>query len=162
MLSASEDTTVCHWCVPLAPHDLRSLSPDSSLLRSRDIRGYTKGNSSMDPLNVYRGHSAIVEDVAWHNLQEDVFASVGDDRMLLLCVFPDYLFSPTAVPTLASSQVGHARAVGEQQADGAGAGARGRGQRRCVRAAQREHSHHGLGGQGVSLATPGCTQCTEN
>jgi len=40
----------------------------------------------MDPLNVYRGHSAIVEDVAWHNLQEDVFASVGDDRMLLLCV----------------------------------------------------------------------------
>lgn len=40
----------------------------------------------MDPLNVYRGHTAIVEDVAWHNLQEDVFASVGDDRMLLLCV----------------------------------------------------------------------------
>ncbi|KAJ8295751.1 Histone acetyltransferase type B subunit 2 [Rhodotorula toruloides] len=62
VLSASEDTTVCHW----------------------DIRGYTKGNSSMDPLNVYRGHTAIVEDVAWHNLQEDVFASVGDDRMLLL------------------------------------------------------------------------------
>jgi len=52
----------------------------------RDVRGYTKGSASMDPLNVYRGHSAIVEDVAWHNLQEDVFASVGDDRMLLLCV----------------------------------------------------------------------------
>lgn len=48
------------------------------------MRGYTKGNASLDPLNVYKGHTSIVEDVAWHNLNEDVFASVGDDRMLLL------------------------------------------------------------------------------
>lgn len=94
MLSASEDTTVCHWCVfapsPASPRSART-SPDPaprSPFSYRDVRGYTKGNSSMDPLNVYRGHSAIVEDVAWHNLQEDVFASVGDDRMLLLCAIP--------------------------------------------------------------------------
>lgn len=50
------------------------------------MRGYTKGTASLDPLNVYKGHTSIVEDVAWHNLNEDVFASVGDDRMLLLSV----------------------------------------------------------------------------
>ncbi|KAK4699009.1 histone-binding protein RBBP4, partial [Phenoliferia sp. Uapishka_3] len=62
VLSASEDTTVCHW----------------------DVNGYTKGDSVMEPLQIYKGHTAIVEDVAWHCLQENIFASVGDDRKLLL------------------------------------------------------------------------------
>ncbi|TKA57478.1 hypothetical protein B0A53_00709 [Rhodotorula sp. CCFEE 5036] len=61
--------------------------PDITLrghTKEGDVRGYTKGTASLDPLNVYKGHTSIVEDVAWHNLNEDVFASVGDDRMLLL------------------------------------------------------------------------------
>lgn len=62
LLSASEDTTVCHW----------------------DVQAYTKGDNSMEPLNIYKGHTAIVEDVAWHCLQENIFASVGDDRQLLM------------------------------------------------------------------------------
>ncbi|GAA5976653.1 hypothetical protein JCM11641_005652 [Rhodosporidiobolus odoratus] len=62
VLSASDDTTVCHW----------------------DVRGYTKGNSVLDPVTVYKGHTSVVEDVAWHNYDENVFASVGDDRQLLL------------------------------------------------------------------------------
>lgn len=40
----------------------------------------------MDPLTTYKGHSSVVGDVAWHNLQESIFASVGDDRMMLVCV----------------------------------------------------------------------------
>lgn len=39
VLSASDDTTVCHW----------------------DVGGYQKGKQTMDPLKVYRGHSAVVE-----------------------------------------------------------------------------------------------------
>lgn len=62
LLSASEDTTVCHW----------------------DIGAYQKDTKSLDPLTTYRGHSAIVEDVAWHNHHEHLFASVGDDRQMLL------------------------------------------------------------------------------
>jgi hypothetical protein len=41
----------------------------------------------MDPLSIYKGHSSVVGDVCWHNLQEHIFASVGDDRMMLVCVF---------------------------------------------------------------------------
>ena len=63
---------------------VQSLLLTLQTLWHRDVRGYTKGNASLDPLNVYKGHTSIVEDVAWHNLNEDVFASVGDDRMLLL------------------------------------------------------------------------------
>lgn len=39
VLSASDDTTVCHW----------------------DVGGYQKGKQTMDPVKVYRGHSAVVE-----------------------------------------------------------------------------------------------------
>jgi WD40 repeat protein len=38
----------------------------------------------MEPLTVFKGHSSVVGDVAWHNLQEHIFASVGDDRMMLV------------------------------------------------------------------------------
>lgn len=62
ILAASEDTTVCHW----------------------DINSYKKGDNTIQPVQTYRGHSAIVEDVAWHNYHESLFASVGDDRQLLL------------------------------------------------------------------------------
>lgn len=61
ILAASEDTTVCHW----------------------DINTYKKGENTLSPVNTYRGHSAFVEDVAWHNHHEDIFASVGDDKYLL-------------------------------------------------------------------------------
>jgi len=62
LLSASEDQTVCHW----------------------DINAYAKGNAQLDPLAVYRGHTSIVEDVAWHCSQDNIFASVGDDKQLLV------------------------------------------------------------------------------
>ncbi|CAO1620760.1 unnamed protein product [Jaminaea pallidilutea] len=62
ILAASEDTTVCHW----------------------DINTYKKGEVNISPLATYRGHSAVVEDVAWHNFHESLFGSVGDDRRLLL------------------------------------------------------------------------------
>ncbi|PIA14039.1 WD40 repeat-like protein [Coemansia reversa NRRL 1564] len=62
IVSASEDTTVCMW----------------------DIKGVTKEQQSLEPLCVFKGHTAIVEDVAWHAMHPDIFASVGDDRRLLI------------------------------------------------------------------------------
>lgn len=52
----------------------------------RDIKGYTKNNSVLEPLRVYRGHTAVVEDIAWKPDTDNIFASVGDDRQLILYV----------------------------------------------------------------------------
>jgi histone-binding protein RBBP4 len=54
--------TVCHW----------------------DINSYTKGTSTIEPTTVFKGHNSVVGDVDWHATKENVFASVGDDKMLLL------------------------------------------------------------------------------
>lgn len=62
VLGASEDMTVCHW----------------------DVNSYTKAKSSIEPTNVFRGHTSVVGDVDWHATQENVFASVGDDKMLMI------------------------------------------------------------------------------
>ncbi|KAI0067988.1 histone acetyltransferase type B subunit 2 [Artomyces pyxidatus] len=60
ILGASEDKTVCHW----------------------DVNAYTKANPSIEPLNVFDEHTSVVGDVDWHSKNENVFASVGDDKML--------------------------------------------------------------------------------
>ncbi|CAG8614784.1 2642_t:CDS:10 [Paraglomus brasilianum] len=59
ILDASEDTTICHW----------------------DISGNER---TMEPFRVYRGHESIVEDVAWHTTDVNIFGSVGDDQKLLI------------------------------------------------------------------------------
>lgn len=64
ILSTSEDMTVCHW----------------------DIMQYTKQNTVLEPLATYKAHTATVEDAAWHYSRPEIFASVGDDRRLILCV----------------------------------------------------------------------------
>jgi WD40 repeat protein len=61
LLTASEDTTIHHW----------------------DITAFQK-NKTLNPTRVYTGHTAWVEDVAWSPLIDTVFASVGDDKKLLM------------------------------------------------------------------------------
>ncbi|KAF8346856.1 WD40 repeat-like protein [Amanita rubescens] len=58
ILGASEDMTVCHW----------------------DINSYTKAKTTLEPTTVFRGHTTV----DWHPTNENVFASVGDDKMLML------------------------------------------------------------------------------
>ncbi|KAI0286837.1 histone acetyltransferase type B subunit 2 [Russula aff. rugulosa BPL654] len=60
ILGASEDKTVCHW----------------------DLNAYSKANSTIEPLTVFKDHTAVVGDVDWHASNENVFVSVGDDKML--------------------------------------------------------------------------------
>jgi len=62
LLSASDDTTICHW----------------------DIQSYSKQSKYIDPLRIYRGHTAVVGDVAWHQSHDCLFASVGDDQQLMI------------------------------------------------------------------------------
>ncbi|CAI5439019.1 unnamed protein product [Caenorhabditis angaria] len=62
ILSASDDCTVCHW-------DINA---------SQTTAGY------LDAKTVFKGHTAVVEDVAWHVLHDGIFGSVGDDHKLLV------------------------------------------------------------------------------
>ncbi|KAJ7269351.1 histone acetyltransferase type B subunit 2 [Mycena haematopus] len=75
ILGASEDMTVCHW----------------------DVNSYTKTKTSIEPTNVFRGHTSVVGDVDWHPTKENVFASVGDDKMLMIW--------DTRAPTEASTKI---------------------------------------------------------
>ncbi|KAI0987810.1 hypothetical protein GJ496_007914 [Pomphorhynchus laevis] len=65
LLSASEDSTICMWNINATPsHD-----------------GFSR---TLDALNIYKGHTSVVEDVSWHLLHEAMFGSVGDDHKLLI------------------------------------------------------------------------------
>ncbi|XP_072186451.1 histone-binding protein RBBP7 isoform X1 [Excalfactoria chinensis] len=62
LLSASDDHTVCLW----------------------DISAGPKEGKVVDAKAIFTGHSAVVEDVAWHLLHESVFGSVADDQKLMI------------------------------------------------------------------------------
>jgi histone-binding protein RBBP4 len=62
LLSASDDQTVCLW----------------------DVNASPKESNVLDAKNIYSGHTAVVEDVAWHVLHDSIFGSVGDDHKLMI------------------------------------------------------------------------------
>ncbi|ORX61731.1 WD40 repeat-like protein [Hesseltinella vesiculosa] len=62
LLSAGFDSLVCEW----------------------DVDGTEHANKEIQPLRTYKGHTAGVEDVAWHGVQDHLFASVGDDKRLMI------------------------------------------------------------------------------
>merc|ERR1711976_406908 len=62
LLSASDDHTICLW----------------------DINATPRENRVLDAKTVFTGHTAVVEDVAWHLLHESLFGSVADDQKLMI------------------------------------------------------------------------------
>jgi histone-binding protein RBBP4 len=62
LLSASDDHTVCLW----------------------DITTASKEQNTLDAKSIYTGHTAVVEDVAWHLLHDSLFGSVSDDQKLMV------------------------------------------------------------------------------
>lgn len=88
---------MCHWQGYLACASFVSWLKFRGL---RDVNAYSKANSSVEPLNVFDDHTAVVgvgsalqalsymkltpdtKDVDWHASNENVFTSVGDDKML--------------------------------------------------------------------------------
>ncbi len=69
LLSASDDHTVCLWDVNGTP-----------------VEAAVAGTRYLDAKTVFMGHSAVVEDVAWHLLHDTLFGSVGDDQKLMMSV----------------------------------------------------------------------------
>jgi|Transcript_11806 histone-binding protein RBBP4 len=64
LLSGSDDAQICLW--------------DVSGMTAKSAKG------SLDAKAIFKGHQNVVEDVAWHRRQPDIFGSVGDDQMLML------------------------------------------------------------------------------
>lgn len=62
LLSASDDHTICLW----------------------NINANVSSARNLDAMSVFTGHTAVVEDVAWHLLHDSMFGSVGDDKKLIL------------------------------------------------------------------------------
>ena len=62
LLSASDDHTICLW----------------------DVNAKVKENHVVDAKSIFTGHTAVVEDVAWHLLHESLFGSVADDQKLMI------------------------------------------------------------------------------
>uniref|UniRef100_H3AWK9 Histone-binding protein RBBP4-like N-terminal domain-containing protein n=1 Tax=Latimeria chalumnae TaxID=7897 RepID=H3AWK9_LATCH len=62
LLSASDDHTVCLW----------------------DINAGPKEGKILDAKTIFTGHSAVVEDVAWHFVHRSIFGTAGDDRKLMI------------------------------------------------------------------------------
>ncbi|ORX57400.1 retinoblastoma-binding protein 4 [Hesseltinella vesiculosa] len=62
LLSAGFDGLICHWDIGLA----------------------SQGHHDLEASAVYRGHAGPVEDVAWHFGLDTIFASVGDDKKLMI------------------------------------------------------------------------------
>lgn len=61
-LSGSDDKLICMW----------------------DINASPSSEKSIEPLRIFKSHEAVVEDVAWHPTEQDIFASVSDDKFLML------------------------------------------------------------------------------
>lgn len=49
-----------------------------------DISAGPKEGKIVDAKAIFTGHSAVVEDVAWHLLHESLFGSVADDQKLMM------------------------------------------------------------------------------
>ncbi|KAI8062190.1 WD-40 repeat-containing protein [Gongronella butleri] len=62
LISAGFDGLICHWDIGSARQDHRTLQP----------------------IRTYVGHTSAVEDVAWHFGLDTLFASVGDDKQLMM------------------------------------------------------------------------------
>ncbi|KAF1768737.1 hypothetical protein GCK72_000550 [Caenorhabditis remanei] len=60
LLTAGEDGAICHF----------------------DINAHQNIAGQLTPVSKYKGHDSNVQDVAFHALHPNVFASVGDDRKL--------------------------------------------------------------------------------
>ena len=62
VISGSDDSQICLW----------------------DVNAVPKGARTLLAKNIYKGHTSVVEDVAWHCKHEHLFGSVGDDKKMFI------------------------------------------------------------------------------
>jgi len=88
LVSGGDDNLVCYW--DIAGHALYSASGSSSSsagAASSSSSGSSSSSSSGPTLGAertFRGHTEVVEDVAFHRKHNSLFGSVGDDKMLMM------------------------------------------------------------------------------
>jgi WD40 repeat protein len=68
------------------PHEEGQLlsGSDDSLICTWDVTQGTKTSNILNPLSTYTGHTNVVEDVAFHLHNSNLFGSVGDDCKLMI------------------------------------------------------------------------------
>jgi histone-binding protein RBBP4 len=64
LISGSEDAKICHWDIHATP----TMTSDN---KSQHL--------TLDPISVFKGHTAAIEDVDWHKLDPHLIGSCGDD-----------------------------------------------------------------------------------
>eukprot|EP01095_Lingulamoeba_sp_RSL-Kostka_P017753 TRINITY_DN9433_c0_g1_i1.p1 TRINITY_DN9433_c0_g1~~TRINITY_DN9433_c0_g1_i1.p1 ORF type:complete len:248 (-),score=98.68 TRINITY_DN9433_c0_g1_i1:132-875(-) len=69
LLSASDDHTICLWDI-------------GSHIQSNNNNNNESNN--LDPIQIFKGHNNVVEDVAWHRQHDFLFGSCGDDKIINL------------------------------------------------------------------------------
>lgn len=67
LISGSDDGLICEWNLQNA-------------------------GKEVEPVSIYKGHTDVIEDVAWHMHHPKIFGSVGDDQNLMMYV-SSYLMS---------------------------------------------------------------------
>ncbi|KAG1461917.1 hypothetical protein G6F55_003285 [Rhizopus delemar] len=72
LISAGFDGIIAHW----------------------DIAAASKENRVLSPLQTYKAHKSSVSDVGWHMKHDSVFASVGDDKELMIWDTRDESYQP--------------------------------------------------------------------
>lgn len=67
-----------------SPHDSKKghvvSGSDDKLVCMWDINAATKTDRTLQPLATFTGHTDVVEDVAWHCHNDNLFGSCGDDK----------------------------------------------------------------------------------
>lgn len=78
LASGADDALVCVWDVAAAASGGGAPVAGAAAAAA----GTERGRGGQPPLSTYRGHTGVVEDVAFHPLHPHTVASVGDDRSL--------------------------------------------------------------------------------
>jgi WD40 repeat protein len=85
LVSGGDDNLVCYW--DIAGHALYSASGSSSSSGAASSSSSSSSSPSGPTLaaeRTFRGHTEVVEDVAFHRKHNSLFGSVGDDKMLMM------------------------------------------------------------------------------
>ena len=106
VISGGPDHKVCLWHVDDYVTPLSAVEAGGTAGPATAGKG---GSAVLQARSVYSGHTACVEDVCFNPQSSDVFASVGDDRMLFVwdARAPSFSSSSTASAASTSVHTGH-------------------------------------------------------
>jgi len=87
LASAGDDCLICVWDVAGAMGSLSSAAAPSAAAAAGGASGASASSApaagaSLQAYKVIRGHTAVVEDVAWHRFNPNYVGSCGDDKLL--------------------------------------------------------------------------------